>query len=369
VLYTKPSDILTNLISLIGEYREIETKKLKENPFYNFYLARLYTTISDIDPKYFYDKEKKEFKKKDKYEKLYDSAYYYSNKMIELQKDNIMGYYLLAYTLFYDKIRYESNDKDIFPFYGKRNFSNFKNFENVINNIGDRIYSIDTSNNNAMARIIDEISLWNRYINLININKELSINNLNSFQDSELNDILAFSNNYSRLNKYDGYLFISNKNKNNFSDLSSFKNESERILKERHFWDNVTADVYSNGNCNKIWIYSNGRYTQELYEQDISRLPYHEMMNISNYDLINCSVKNLPLLIKHSSNGKWIKEGSTYYFYPDTPAQYIIAGTDDKNRKYMYINKFGNLEHLRDDFQTVVLTQIAINCKECVRRN
>ena len=127
--------------------------------------------------------------------------------------------------------------------------------------------------------------------------------------------------------------------------------------------------MYSNGNCNKIWIYSNGRYTQELYEQDISRLPYHEMMNISSYDLINCSVKGLPLIMKHASNGKWIKDGSTYYFYPETPSQYIIAGTDDQNRKYMTLNKYGNLEHFRDDFQTVVMTQVAINCKECVTKN
>ena len=90
-------------------------------------------------------------------------------------------------------------------------------------------------------------------------------------------------------------------------------------------------------------------------------------MNISNYDLINCSVENVKKYIKHSSRGSYTKNGSTYYFYPRSPEEYILAGEDDKGRKYMSINSYENMEFYRpNDFQKVVLTLESKNCRTCV---
>ena len=117
---------------------------------------------------------------------------------------------------------------------------------------------------------------------------------------------------------------------------------------------------------NKIWIYSNGLYTQELYEQNLDNLPYHERMETYTYDIINCSVKNLPLTLTHQSKGRWTKNGSTYYFYPINSDNYVIAGNDDQGRNYMFLNGYDNLEFLRSDLQTVVMTLQSKNCRDCV---
>jgi hypothetical protein len=131
----------------------------------------------------------------------------------------------------------------------------------------------------------------------------------------------------------------------------------------------LTADVYKNGNCNKIWILSNGRYVQQLYTQNMEQLPYHERMNTATYDVITCSVKGLPLMIVHESRGTWSRVGNTYYFSPLSDEQYIVAGTDDKDRKYMTLNAYGNLEHLREDFEKVVLKLESSKCSECISDN
>jgi hypothetical protein len=175
IVYKPSSDTFANLRSLIYEYREIETKELKQSPFYNYYLARLYSQIDNISPYYFYDTINNFFKKKDIYEKTYDSSYYYSNKLIELQKDNIMGYYILANTMFYDRVRHLLNDKIDFPFYGNRDRSTFKNLEKLILSNAERLYSIDTSLDKSRSRMIDEVSLWFRFHNLLDEKKRTFI--------------------------------------------------------------------------------------------------------------------------------------------------------------------------------------------------
>jgi hypothetical protein len=132
-------------------------------------------------------------------------------------------------------------------------------------------------------------------------------------------------------------------------------------------WSGVTADVYTNGGCMTLWLYSNGNYTQHLFEQDLSVLPYHEQMNVNSYDLINCNVKGVPKTISHTSRGTYTQSGSTYYFNPRTPDEYIVAGEDDKGRKYLSLNGWENLEFFRSgDYQKVIYNRIAQNCLDCV---
>lgn len=132
-------------------------------------------------------------------------------------------------------------------------------------------------------------------------------------------------------------------------------------------WSGITADVYENGGCMTLWMYSNGHYTQQLFEQDISVLPYHEQMNINSYDLITCKVKGAPRTISHESRGTYVKSGSTYYFYPRASTEYMVAGEDDKGRKYLAANGWGDLEFYRTgDYQKVIYNRVSQNCYECV---
>jgi hypothetical protein len=365
--------LFISLRELIAQYQEINDQEIENNPNYIYYMARLYHYISNIEPETFIDSTNNILIFQNEYKNMYDSAVYFANRLIEVRPSDIKGYYFLAYTLFFDNVRYHSKafgKNVIYPIYSNRNPTNYANATNLIYKSLENNFSIDTSNNKEMSQSIGEIALKLKSSDLVEKhNGSFSESMLVDFTDTDLQTIIDFSKMFERVSKIKKYIFINDGNRENFKILSSFAKPSQTIYKRRHFWDNVTADVYKNGNCNKIWIFSNGLYTQELYEQNLDNLPYHERMETYTYDIINCSVKNLPLTLTHQSKGRWTKNGSTYYFYPINVDNYIIAGNDDQGKNYMFLNGYDNLEYLRSDLQTVVMTLESKNCRDCVNVN
>lgn len=189
------------------------------------------------------------------------------------------------------------------------------------------------------------------------------------FDDSDIKNLIDISKNFAFISSKGKYLHLDKVNLETIRTLASLENQCKELYNTRHFWDGVTADVYKDGNCRWLWIYSNGLYELIIYKQDSDALPYHERMNLYLSDIVNCNVKNLPLIPDHVSKGKWVKNGSIYYFFPINSNNWILAGEDDKGRKYMSLNDFGNLEYFNTYYERVVMSIQNKDCVDCVNKN
>jgi hypothetical protein len=194
---TSPQKMLLNLKTLIKEYKELE-KNNPDNDNLNYYLARLYSKVNDIPREGLWvDTVSNTFKNELDYVNFIDSTYYYAEKCLQKNEDNILAMYVLSYTNFQERdfsnwYYYYHKKKIKTPISYERDSSAFLKRINCILNNPLRFKDIDTTKEKYRSRGITEVALnildlynW-KEIDKFNIkNKEIvySFYNLGEFYD------------------------------------------------------------------------------------------------------------------------------------------------------------------------------------------
>jgi hypothetical protein len=318
-----------NAKKLISEYRSIEKKE--SSKYLEYYISRLYGLyIFDdvsIDSLWF-DHANKSFKNQSLYQKYVDSALYYNN--IALQKDSNNIYALRNYiTNSVEAIQLPLRKKGIYKYYQNKP----KELDATINNIipfTDKILKIDTSKDRSHSFVALQNSIGMLDIQLLGTN------------NTDLNNI----NNKNMVQKLENYFNIFNQIKDLCPDkefvkhITDLHNKYSGLIAEA----NVTIEEYQNLGCNKLWIYSNGKYVQEIYEMDTESIPYDDRMRLTAYDLNNCNYPGARINLVRKSVGSYVKENNYYYFYSNKDSFYeILAGYDgDKGVYYLKKDASGN---------------------------
>jgi len=350
-----PAEKLEVIKALISEYRNLDLKEKNTSSNSNYYLARLYAKITGADLPFngfLYDTINKKLYDSTIYSNFIDSSIYYNETALKLDSNNLFAFSGIVYTIFSDQVHKEEKNQEYsaMPYYPNRHNVEYQRITNYIFDNATRFINIDTSKDKDMSRFALELSFC-------------FLTNSLSGQELDYNDAKTLD----QILKIDKHITVIDK----FPNLSTLEKVFYEEIKNKwlpiiaqakisydklHEWDNVTYVEYHNCEQMNLWIYSNGRYKQEIYKQDISGLSYDQQMNINSYDLICCTVPGCRKLITNKSEGRYVLEGSTYYFYPDKNSSYIIAGEDpNKNAKYMRLNDYGNLQYIREDYEEVVL--------------
>jgi hypothetical protein len=168
---TSPQKMLLNLKTLIKDYKALE-KNNPDNDNLNYYLARLYAKVNDLPLEGLWvDTVSNTFQNELDYINFYDSAFYYADRSLQKNKDNIRAMFILAITLFFEKERhdYYKNKNLKIPYFAERNPSEFERFLNYIANNALRFKDTDTTNDKHLSRGISEVAL---YINTLQPNIE-----------------------------------------------------------------------------------------------------------------------------------------------------------------------------------------------------
>lgn len=95
--YKLPEEKFNAIKLLISEYKKMGNDESNNNSNYNYYLARLYSYMYSI-PIYgnFYDTLNNKLLNNDLYNNYVDSAYYFSEKSLAIDSNNLMS--MLVYT-------------------------------------------------------------------------------------------------------------------------------------------------------------------------------------------------------------------------------------------------------------------------------
>lgn len=170
-----PEEKLNTIKLLITEYKKIGNDESINNSNYNYYLARLYSYIYNI-PLYgnFYDTLNNKLLNTDLYNNFIDSAFYFSEKSLAIDSNNLMS--MLSYT------RSLYWEREIYLFFKSKNLNsrftanvNFplwnKRVIYLLNNFS-KFSSIDKTNEKDVSRKIHEMAFVFLYETVSNkINK------------------------------------------------------------------------------------------------------------------------------------------------------------------------------------------------------
>jgi len=350
-----PAEKLEVIKALISEYRNLDLIEKNASPNYNYYLGRLYSRITDADLSFngfLYDTINKKLYDTTLYSNFIDSSIYYNEAALKLDSNNLYAFFNIVTTFDVDQLRKEEKIQEYsaMPYFPNRHNIEYQRNMNYIFNNAVRFLNVDTSKEKYSSRYGIEFSFLYESLNLKNQN--LDYNDANT-----INQILKIDSYINAIDKFPGLVNLVKeyyaKEKNYWQPIIA---QAKISYDKLHEWDNVTYVEYHNCEQMNLWIYSNGKYKQEIYKQDISGLSYDQQMNVNSYDLICCTVPGCRKLITNKSEGTYVVEGSTYYFYPYKNSSYIIAGEDpNKNAKYMRLNEYGNLQYIREDYEKVVL--------------
>lgn len=149
-----------NIKKLIKEYRELE-KDHFGNENLNYYFARIYNNVSVLPFRGFWlDTISNKIVNETDYINFYDSTFYYAEKGLEKNKDNIRAMSILCTSFFWEKYRYDYFPKCKVPFSRYRNETGFHKRALYIINNALRFKDIDTTNGKSLSRSISEIALY-----------------------------------------------------------------------------------------------------------------------------------------------------------------------------------------------------------------
>lgn len=195
---TSQVNIIKRIKHLISEYTS--KREYLNTSIYNYYLARLYSYITIIKFKGFlYDDINETMNPvyKDDYINFNDSAVYYAEKTLQLDKNNINAMYILCDVIFYDIHRGLLNSH-VIPNLSSRNKVFYTKCISLIVNKCSDYRNIDTSQNKYLSRGINEVALY--ILNVSETFKEnytFDVNNENKINFLyKVGEILDFLNNY-----------------------------------------------------------------------------------------------------------------------------------------------------------------------------
>ncbi len=157
-----PNGKLDAIRNLISQYTNLkDNKEYSNNSNYNYYLGRLYSYMYSL-PIYglFYDSTSSRLLNYNLYKNFVDSAYYYSEKSLSIDSNNILS--MLAYTrsLFWERENYLFfKEKGLETKYGGNDDPQKmkKRVEYLLNNFS-KFSSLDTAKDKRVSRKIYEMS-------------------------------------------------------------------------------------------------------------------------------------------------------------------------------------------------------------------
>jgi hypothetical protein len=349
-----PAEKFEVLKTLISEYVNLPENK-KNNTHYNYYLGRLYSMYADFPFNGFlYDTTYKKLNDPILYSNYIDSSVYFNEMSLKLDSNNLFAFYTLVRTLLEDQLHLEQkiHEYSSMPNYSKRHNIDYQRNMNYIHNNSLRFLAVDTSKDKFKSRYGIEFAKMTLSNTIQNANYDYNDINL-------VNSILIVGKYIVEIDKFPDLVLLSKeyykKDKIYWQPIIA---KANAVYDKLHEWDDVTYEQFHNCEQSNLWIYSNGKYKLEHYEQDISTLPYDDRMNVNSYDLMCCTVPGAKKYIKFKSEGDYKKQGMYYYFYPNRGSSNVVGGFDpDKNARYMKLNGWGNLEFLREDFETVIFNK------------
>ncbi len=154
-----PTEQLKVVKLLITEYLNLDSKDKEINSNYNYYLSRLYSSISSLPMSgIFYDSLNKKVINMDVYKNFYDSSYYYSELALKYDPKNIRAMSVYANTLFWESERYKLYKKDgiILPHSSIENNQKWNNRMNYLYSNFSKFSDIDVSKNKEISKSIFE---------------------------------------------------------------------------------------------------------------------------------------------------------------------------------------------------------------------
>lgn len=149
-----------NVKKLISEYRSVSDEKSELNENYCTLLARLYERVNYFPVENFWVDIKVNKIRDTEYFNFYDSAFYFSEKALSINKNNIRAMYYLSSTLFFEKIRFDKFKKYNIPFSFNKNQDKWSTRINYILNNALRFKDLDTSISKKYSQAITECALF-----------------------------------------------------------------------------------------------------------------------------------------------------------------------------------------------------------------
>ena len=214
---------------LISEYRQLDIKDLKDsasNSDYNYYLSRLYNYVDNFPLKGFWiDTLKNKFINEVEYINFNDSVYYFAEKSLELNSNNIRPMYILSVNLFTEINRWEVN-RSIVPDPRPRDSVKFTNRINYIINNGLKFIKIDTSQDKQLSLGICEVGLYllERFADVYDIKGNINTKNING--------LLLVAEYCDYLKDKDPHLIIFKKKKNDIYEFVLLARKEQARLEE-----------------------------------------------------------------------------------------------------------------------------------------
>ncbi len=222
-------DVIRNLISQYTNLKD--NKEYSNNSNYNYYLGRLYSYIYSL-PIYglFYDSTSSRLLNYNLYKNFVDSAYYYSEKSLAIDSNNILS--MLAYTrsLFWERENYlffKENGLET-KFSGNVDSGKMKKrVEYLLNNFSKFSVS-DTSKEKRVSRKIYEMSFT--YLN--RALKDKINSGINWENQNDLSLLIFTRNCISFLKPYKTSEIDQNFFSNAVNYLNPYINKAEMVLKQ-----------------------------------------------------------------------------------------------------------------------------------------
>jgi hypothetical protein len=156
---TNPGKFLA-VKGLINDYKKLNLKENSLNGNYNYYLARLYSQVNSLPFKGFWvDSISNKFlnDRKD-YSNFYDSTYYYAEKALQIDKDNIRSMFTLSTSMYFERLRY-NYDTSIVPISRDRDQKKWSDRCDFITNNAIKFQKLDTTKDKYLSRVISEVAL------------------------------------------------------------------------------------------------------------------------------------------------------------------------------------------------------------------
>jgi hypothetical protein len=286
------------LKGLINEYKSLNIKENASNSNYNYYLSRIYGKVDDFPLKGFWvDTINNKFLNETDYSNFYDSTFYYAERSLEVDKDNIRSMFVLSRMFYLERLRFEYN-KSIMPVSYNRNSKKWGERINYITNNALRFQKIDTTKNRYLSRGICEVALnfIDKQLGLNGYNFDVANNDLvNSFYlYGQLWDyvkghesvVMSFNKEFVQNKVYPNVLLARNylKEKADNERMQEFIKSGKGFFIDNIIYSDVCKIIGPNGNCE--WI----TFTKKNIEISFKRYYSGSWQNVSisgTYSIVN----------------------------------------------------------------------------------
>jgi hypothetical protein len=250
---------LQKLQLLIEEYKSLERDQDRENSNLDYYIARLYNNIF-YKPAFYliFDTVSNNVIDTITYIKFKDSARLYAKKSLNVDKNNLYAYALLADNLYMETATfYRSNNRA--PFQAIKSINEFTSNLNLVAENAMRLYGIDTSTGKSKGQTIIEYSYY--FINMFALknfnydNVDYENNSTSIIQLEKYMSVLDKSETFYKLNKK--FYLSDNKAIKNIIKIAKIKLEEINKKEQEEIEANKRREALNNINLKHKYSYVN----------------------------------------------------------------------------------------------------------------